>query len=54
MDVITTAINDTEEKLEQRQTTITEEISESNDRQKLYLPYQGKGDETLVKSLNKT
>ena len=54
MNVITTAINDTEEKLQQPQTTTTEETSESNDRQKLYLPYQGKRGETLVKSLNKT
>ena len=36
------------------ETEETEETSESNDRQKLYLPYQGKRGETLVKSLNKT
>ena len=54
INVITTAIQDTEEKLKQPQATTTEETSESNDRQKLYLPYQGKQGETLVKSLNKT
>ena len=51
MNVITTAIHDTEGKLQQPQTTTTEKTSESNDRQKLYLPYQGKRGETLVKSL---
>ena len=38
MNVITTAIHDTEEKLQQPQSTTTEETSESNDRQNYIYP----------------
>ena len=52
--VINNAIKDVETKLSQPKPSVTDETEETSNRQKLYLPYQGKKAETVVKSLKKT